>query len=397
VIAIVGCKSDSNGPKQPETPYVLQTLGLGAVPERYTGELWVRGTTAYTTSWGSRSSGSDLNRGNAVKIWDVSALVPTIVDSLIISDATTLGDVQVTDDGKYLVVATEPVPGSIVIYDLTNPRKPTLITRFNNADTNNGVHTAEVQPVNGRLYAFLSIDPRGTDKARLVILDITTPAAPTMVLSRVMGSPFVHDVFVRDGIMMTALWNDGLAVWDIGGGGKGGTVSNPVQLGIKTIVGGKAHNVYWFRQGTNRKYVVVGEEGPGSIGSTSIGDVHVLDASDFANMSEVAFLNVPGAGVHNFSADEGRGILYMAYYNAGVWAIDLLGSLGTCTADQKAPDGRCDLAKMNRVVGKALTQNAAPVYVWGVHFADSKLFASDMLNGLFRLSTVPQPLETLNF
>jgi hypothetical protein len=87
----------------------------------------------------------------------------------------------------------------------------------------------------------------------------------------------------------------------------------------------------------------------------------------------------------------------MAYYNAGVWAIDLLGSLGTCTADQKAPDGRCDLAKMNRVVGKALTQNAAPVYVWGVHFADSKLFASDMLNGLFRLSTVPQPLETLNF
>ena len=36
----------------------------------------------------------------------------------------TLGDIQVSDDGKLLVVATERANGSIVIYDLTNPLKP---------------------------------------------------------------------------------------------------------------------------------------------------------------------------------------------------------------------------------------------------------------------------------
>ena len=141
-------------------PFDLVTLGQGVVADRVTAEVWVQGNTAYTSTWGSRTVNGVQNRGNAIKIWDVTAVAPVLVDSIIVANATTLGDVQVTDDGKYLVVATEPVPGAIVIYDLQNPRKPVPVSRFNNADTNNGVHTAEVQPVNGRLYAFLSVDPR---------------------------------------------------------------------------------------------------------------------------------------------------------------------------------------------------------------------------------------------
>jgi len=388
---VVACKDDGNGigpdPLLTATPFDITALGRGDVPERFTGELWVRGNTAYTTSWGTRSLLGAQARGNAVKIWDVSNATPSLVDSLIIEGAITLGDIQATDDGRYLIVATE-TDGSIVIYDLQNPRHPALITRFTSPDISKGVHTAEVQPVGGKLYAFLCIDPRGGEKARLVIVDITNPAAPTAVFSQIMGTPFVHDVFVRDGILMTALWNDGIAIFDIGGGGRGGTVANPVRIGGTEIVGGKAHNIFWFRDPLtgSKKFALVGEEGPGTVPSSSVGDVHVIDVSDMANPREVGFYNVPGAGVHNFSADEQRGVLYAAYYNGGVRALSIRGDLGTCTADQKDSSGRCDLRKMNRELAKGPVGLGIPIYVWGVQFTDGKLYASDMINGLFRLS-----------
>jgi len=406
-LALLSCNNESTGitpnpppapPPPPPPPGItepgnLTVLGQGAVPDRYTAEVWVHENTAYTTTWGTRSVGSTQNPGNAIKVWDVSAATPVLVDSLIVSDASTLGDVQVTDDGKYLIVATEAVPGTIRIYDLQNPRKPVLISRFTNSDSNAGVHTAEVQPVNGRLYVFLCVDPRNGAAARLVIVDITTPSAPFMVFSRAMGSPFVHDVFVRDGVLMVALWNDGIAIFDIGGGGKGGTVASPVQLGATSIVGGKAHNIFWYRDpstGTKR-FAFVGEEGPGSIGSSSIGDVHVIDVADLSKPHEVGFFNVAGAGAHNFSADEAGGVLYTAYYNGGVRALSIRGDLGACTSTQKSTDGRCDLWKMNRELARGPSGVSSSVYVWGVHFTNGRLYASDMLNGLWRLSTASPP------
>ena len=391
-LAVIGCGgTDTTTPTLPPSPFTLNVEGRGPVDERFTAELWVSGNYAYTTTWGTRTVGSVAARGNAIKIWNVQSLAPVLVDSIIVSDATTLGDVQTTADGKYLVVATEAVPGSIVIYDLQNPAKPVQIARFHNDDTDPGVHTAEIQPVNGKLYGFLSIDPRGGIPARLVIVDLSTPSAPTEVFTKVMGNPFVHDVYVRDGILMTALWNDGLAIFDIGGGGKGGTPSNPIQIGSVTTVGGKAHNIVWFHDAVTKsvQYAFVGEEGPGSIGSSSIGDVHVIDVSDLSNPKEVGFFTVPGAGVHNFSADEQRGILYLAYYNGGVRAISTRGDLGTCSASQKSSDGRCDLGKTGHVLAQGLTDVGGPVYVWGVQFTGDRLYASDMLNGLWSLSVVP--------
>jgi|SRR5688572_8551170 len=406
-LALVSCENGSTGiiptppppppaPPPPPPPGVtepgnLTVIGQGPVPDRFTAELWVQGNTAYTTTWGTRSVGSLQNRGNAIKIWDVSGSTPALVDSVIVGDASTLGDIQVTDDGKYLVVGTEPT-GAIVIYDLADPRKPALITRFSNGDISNGVHTAEIQPVNGRLYAFLSIDPRNAAPARLVIVDITNPSAPAMVFSQAMGNPFVHDVFVRDGILMTALWNDGIAIWDIGGGGKGGTVATPVQIGTTSIVGGKAHNIYWYKDPSNgsKQFAFVGEEGPGSIGSTSVGDIHVIDVADLAKPREIGFFKVAGAGVHNFSADEAGGILYAAYYNGGVHALNIRGDLSACKPAEKSADGRCDMTLMNRQVARGPVGVPA-VYVWGVHYTNGRLYASDMLNGLWRLSTASVP------
>jgi hypothetical protein len=388
--ALTGCGSDSPTAAKPFTGPSLSTIGHGKTTARYTAELWTRGDVAYTTTWGQRST-----VGNAVYIWNVAGNTPIMVDSLIVENATTLGDVQVSDDGTLLVVATERANGSIVIYDLTNPLKPARLTRYLTDNTSNGVHTAEVARVDGKLYAFLSIDP---PTPRLVIVDLSDPRNPVEVMVRNMGNPFVHDVFVRDGLLFTALWDDGVTIWDIGGGGKGGTIANPVQIGnVRTAAwspsagGSEAHNVWWFHDAAGgadaKRFAFVGEEAPGSGGSqlnSSNGDIHVLDLSDMSAPREVAFYHVDGAGTHNFSVDESRGILYAAYYNAGVRALDVRGDLSTCPADQKASDGRCDLRKMGRELAAGLA--SGQTFIWGVHFDGSFVYASDMLSGIWKLT-----------
>jgi hypothetical protein len=277
-----------------------------------------------------------------------------------------------------------------MIYSLADPANPQLITRYTTALTDPGVHTAEVQRVNGTLYAFLCIDPGATAPARLVIVDLSTPAAPQQVFTAAMGSPFVHDVYVRDGILITALWNQGITTWDIGGGGRGGSVANPVVMGNLITANGEAHNVWWFHNAATgeKKYAFVGEEGPGSIGFNSSGDIHVVDVSNLSVPHEVAFYHLDGAGTHNFSVDESRGILYAAYYNGGVRAIDITGDLSVCTPAEKGSLGRCDLVKMGREVASGPT-GVSPVYIWGVQLAGGALYASDMLNGLWKLAPAP--------
>jgi len=395
--ALAACGSDSPTAAKPFTGASLSVIGHGQTTVRYTAELWTRGKVAYTTTWSQRPP---TGVGNAVYIWNIANNTPVMVDSLIVENATTLGDIQVSDDGALLVVATERANGSIVIYDLTNPTKPARLTRYQTDNTSNGVHTAEVARVDGKLYAFLSIDP---PTARLVIVDLSDPRNPVEAMVRTMGNPFVHDVFVRDGLLFTALWNDGVTVWDVGGGGKGGTVANPVQIGnVRTapwspsVTGSEAHNVWWFQDGAGganaKRFVFVGEEAPGSGGSllnSSNGDIHVLDVSDMSAPREVAFYHVDGAGTHNFSVDEERGILYAAYYNAGVRALDVRGDLSTCPADQKAADGRCDLRKMGRELAAGLAN--AQTFIWGVHFDGSFVYASDMLSGIWKLAAVSRP------
>jgi hypothetical protein len=386
-IDTANCPGTSGSP----SPNAMTVLGCGNFkPARTTAEISVRGTTAYTTTWSNAASAASV-----FYIWDVAGNAPTLVDSVRVDNATTLGDIAVSEDGAYLVVATERSPGSIVVYSLTNPRAPQLVSRFTNAETNPGVHTAEIGRVNGKLYAFLSIDPSGLAPAKLVIVDLGNPASPQQVFSTVIGSPYVHDTFVRDGILFLGLWNDGIAIWDIGGGGKGGTPAAPMEIGRLRTTNGQAHNIWWFKDPSTgtAKYAFVGEEGPANLPVLSSGDIHVVDVSNMAAPKEVAFYSVTGAGTHNFSMDEANGILYAAYYNCGVRALDVRGDLGTCTAAEKSsPKGQtlqlCDLAKMGREKGVGLKDRSTDVSIWGVQFVSGAVYASDMVNGIWKLQAV---------
>ena len=389
------CPAINLGPKPAalslaqSSPATLQVLGSGSETARYSAEIAVRAPVAYTTTWGFRSA-----TGNKVDIWDVSGNTPTLLDSLIVSGASTLGDVAVSDDGKLLVVATERTGGSIVIYDLGDPKHPKLLARFNNADTDPGVHTAEIGRVNGKLYGFLSIDPIGSTPARLVIVDLSTPDAPREVFTKVTGNPFVHDTFIRDGLLFVALWDNGMEIWDVGGCGTGASPEAPRVLGGVKTLNGEVHNIWWYHDPSgSKRFAFVGEEGPGSIGSSSRGDIHVVDISDPTAPKEVAFYRVNGAGTHNFSVDETNGVLYAAYYNGGVRAIDIRGDLGTCAANQRIIDGatnlaRCDLGLMGRELGVGLIELNRGVYIWGVQYLNGTVYASDMVNGIWKLKAV---------
>jgi hypothetical protein len=382
ILVCAGCDKNpivDDGNPSPREPVTLPVLGQGEVFTRHSAEVAARDRWVYTTSWGHR-----VADGNAIYIWDAQGTVPVLVDTVIVPMASTLGDVQISDDGKLLVVATERSNGSIIIFDRTQPDRPIQLARYSSPDTNHGVHTVKLGRVDSRLYAFLSIDP---SPAQLVVLDITDPTNPTPVLVRVMGNPYVHDVFVRDGLLFTALWDDGLSIWDIGGGGKGGSPANPVLISNVRTVDGNVHNVWWYHAGDGAKrYVFVGEEASGfAVGNSSGGDIHVVDISNIERPREVAYYNVPGAGTHNFTMDEAEGILYAAYYNGGVRALNVLGDLGSCNAAARDILGRCNLGLAKREAGFALTSGSPPVYVWGVARVGSILYASDMLNGLFKI------------
>lgn len=392
-LALVDCGRDVSAPASapiPSSGHALAILGMGLDTTRYQAEIALLGSTAYTSTWSERHV-----QGNKINIWDVSANNPVLVDSLIVPGVITTGDVEVSDDGKLLVVATEYTTGSIAVYDLTDPRHPQLLSRFSSDQTTPGVHTAKLGRVNGKLYGFLAVDPDG-DKypARLVIVDLSVPSAPRQVYVKICGNPFVHDTFLRDGLLFVALWDDGLQIWDVGGGGTGGTPESPHVMGTVKTLGGEVHNVWWYHDANGgQRFAFVGQEGPGTIGTSSSGDIHVIDVSDLTKPREVAFYHVDGAGTHNFWVDEANGVLYAAYYNGGVRAIDVRGDLGTCPSSQQDVDmasdlARCNLVLMGRELGVGLLNQSRPVYVWGVKYANGHVYASDMMDGIWTLGAI---------
>ena len=149
-----------------------------------------------------------------------------------------------------------------------------------------------------------------------------------------------------------------------------------IVTGSSPANGAFAHNAWWFHNPVSHenRYLFVGQEGPLTVSSSSSGDIHIVDVSDLSAPREVGFIHVPGAGTHNFWMDEGRQILYAAYYNGGVIAVDVSGTL---SGDMSS-----------RIVQHVTPGGAGNTYVWGVMLANGVLYASDMLSGFWALDPV---------
>jgi len=102
----------------------------------------------------------------------------------------------------------------------------------------------------------------------------------------------------------------------------------------------------------------------------------VVDVSDLRHPVEVAFFHLDDAGTHNFWMDEAHQILYAAYYNGGVVALDVSGTLEGDLSD--------------RLLAQVRPGGDGNTYVWGVQLAGGSLYAIDMLSGLWQLGiTLP--------
>jgi hypothetical protein len=236
------------------------------------------------------------------------------------------------------------------------------------------------------LYAFAAKNPgfSGTSEQNepaLMIYHLTNPSTPGLVHREpILPHYGVHDTFVRDGLAFVFAWDEGVIIYDVGNGMRGGTPTSPVEVS-RLVTGGTSgnspsvHNGWWFHNQVTgeRRYLFVGQEGLGVVGSRSSGDIHVVDVSNLANPIEVAFFHLNGAGTHNFWVDETRQVLYAAYYNAGVIALDISGTLSG------------DLS--SRLLSQVRPGGANNTYTWGVQLANGSLYAIDMLSGLWQLKT----------
>ncbi len=356
----------------------LQFTVLGGgnnVPERYGSDLWVAGGYAYTGTWGGYPRGGVP--GNAVKIWQLGLSgALTLVDSIVTPDISTVSDLEVSPDSLWLVFSTEGgLNSGLWVYSLANPAAPTLVANFL---VSFGVHTSSLSVIGGKLYAFEARDP---PFPTLMIFDLSQVASGTITLASSTPIPpyyGIHDTFVRKGLAFVCAWNNGLMIYDVGDGRNGGSPTSPQLISTVTTAGGETHNAWWFNNPTTgqAKYVFIGQEGPGTIGASSSGDIHVVDVSNLSSPVEVATYHMSGtsqsAGPHNFWMDESGEILYAAYYNGGVVALDVSGTLSG------------DLA--SREMARIQPGGSGNSYVWGVQLYGGSLYAVDMVSGFWQLS-----------
>ena len=368
-------------------PVALSVVAGGNnVPERFSSDLWVHGNYAYTGTWGYRKR----DPGDVIKVWSLDpAGAPSLAGSISVANVTTVSDLQVTDDGQLLVVSGEhggelTEDGGIYLYGLADPAHPALVGTA--PVPFGGVHTVTLAAINGQLYAFAAKNPgfSGSDddnQPALLIYSLSDPASPVLVHREpILPHYGIHDTYVRDGIAFVFAWDEGVIVYDVGNGVSGGSPSTPVKISqIVTTTRSpntpSDHNGWWFHNPVTgeKRYLFVGQEGLARVPVTSSGDIHVVDVSDLAHPTEVAFFHLNGAGTHNFWVDEARQVLYAAYYNGGVIALDISGTLSG------------DLS--TRLLSQVRPGGTRNTFTWGVQLANGWLYAIDMVSGLWQLKT----------
>jgi hypothetical protein len=138
-------------------PVSLQPVAGGNnVTERFSADLWVKGSVAYTGTWGGAPR--EGARGNAVKIWSLSGSgAPAIADSIVIEGIYSISDIEVSDNGRILVFSVEgPTDAGLYVYDLENPLEPVQVGYVNVVQ---GIHTVSLARIGTKLYAFAAKNP----------------------------------------------------------------------------------------------------------------------------------------------------------------------------------------------------------------------------------------------
>ena len=350
----------------------IEVVGRGRVSTVHTSDLWVWEAPdgrdyAITGTWGGD--------GEAY-FWDVtdpSNITP--VDTVTV-DARTVNDVKVSDDGRTCIISREGASdrkNGMVILDCSDPTDVSIVTEYTHRLTG-GVHNLFISEdhvyalSNGRRYEIINIEDRA-NPTRVSDFELETPGHS------------IHDVWVDDGIAYSSNWDDGIVMVDVGNGVKGGSPSNPVEIGRYAYPSGWNHAAFPYTDAaTGKDWVVAGDEAfPNGLNTENeptipAGWLHFVDVTDPDNPSEEARYRVPEAGSHNFWVDGDT--LYVAYYNAGLRVVDLSGDLKGNLYEQ----GR-EIAHLKSYDPEGRIPNAA--MAWGPQPYKGHIFFSDWNSGLW--------------
>ena len=367
----------------------MEFVGHAPVRDRATSDLWI---------W----EGTDGRDYAALGTWnaDGHALFFDVTDpanmqriSEVQVDARTVNDVKVSEDGRIAVITREGASNrrnGFVILDVSDPRNPEVLSRFDDELTG-GVHNVFFHE--GHIYAI-------NNGRRWDVVNAEDPRNPFRVSRFEDPRPgrSVHDVWIHDGIAFQAGNTDGMVVVDVGGGGRGGSPQNPVEMGRLYQLTGWNHAIWPFRsQSADRFYVVTGDEShpinpriPGPIiswqermPSRAMGFIHFNEFDDPENPVEIARYRVPEAGPHNLWIDYDQDIMYVAYFNGGLRVVDVSGELVG------------DLYRQGREIAKFYSDDPdgfipnAP-FVWGPQPHKGTIFFSDFNSGLWAVRLVPR-------
>ena len=361
----------------------VEVLGRGEVLDRHTSDLWVWESTdgrdyAITGTWGSD--------GHAY-VWDVTD--PTDITRLheVQVDARTINDVKVSEDGDIAVISREGASdrrNGIVVLGVGNPREGVPVLSEFTDQLTGGVHNVFVS--DDHVFALSA-------SRRYDVISIEDPRRPKRVGRFELDTPAhgVHDVWVSDGVAFSSNWTDGVVAVDVGGGGKGGTPEEPVELGRYAYPSGWNHTAFPYRsQSTGTFYIFAADESfpyggfrrnGGTTPSRAAGWVHVIDWSDWQHPREVARYQVPEAGTHNLWVEDD--VMYVAYYNGGLRVVDVSGEL------------MGDLYKQGREIAMFLPHDpdgfiAKAPFVWGPQPYKGNVFFTDWNTGLWAVTVQPR-------
>jgi hypothetical protein len=310
---------------------MVEVVGRGRVADRKTSDLWVWTAPdgrdyAVTGTWGSD--------GHAL-FWDVTDPRNIVQVASVQVDARTVNDVKVSEDGAVCAISREGASNrrnGLVLLDCSKiaAQGVPILAQYDDELTG-GVHNVFIDK--DHIYALSA-------GRRYDIINIEDPRAPRRVGRFELDTPdhSIHDVWVIDGIAASSNWTDGVVLVDVGGGGKGGSPSNPVKMGQYAYPSGWNHAAWPYRSpSTGKFYVFAGDEhfpierNPQGIDRfkgpavAAAGWIHVIEFDDPANPREVARYEVPEGGTHNFWIE--NDVLYVAYYNQGLRVVDISGEL----------------------------------------------------------------------
>jgi hypothetical protein len=347
----------------------FELVGHMGVPKAHTADLWVFANAAYLGTFGD----------DKLRVFDISDPAnPVLTDSIQV-DARRINDVMANPEGGFAIMTREGAANrvnGIVVLDISEPLHPRIAGEYT-ATVPGGVHTTWI--VGNLVYATHN----GTGDMR--IIDVSDRANPKEVGRWGIDNPnrVLHDIFIKDGIAYLSYWDDGLVILDLGGAGKGGTPTSPVFVSRIYYPEGNTHTAWRWKD-----YVFVGDEIFPTVWDMNRpiearGYLHVIDVRDIENPVEVAKYEVPEAGAHNIWIEDDEETLYIAYYQAGLRALDVSGEL------------RGDLYEQGREVDRYITSASEGVALPNVPFAatvmlhDGKLFTVDLNSGLWIHRMVP--------